>query len=105
MVAEALRVDPCAHTPGPDAITRPFELTAGAYTATDLRVLSFRGREAISRPFRFDITLAADHLDAGSFEADVLGQTACLRLNTPGHEPRTVHGTPSACAWCPRSGS
>jgi type VI secretion system secreted protein VgrG len=66
----------------------PFTLTAGEH---NLRVLAFRGREAVSRPYRFAIKIAVEAVDAHELEAAVLGQHAVLSIATLG-EPRTVAG-------------
>jgi type VI secretion system secreted protein VgrG len=56
-----------------------------------LHAVSFRGREAISRTYRFDILAIGPEIDAWSLEADYLGQRARLRLGT-GDEDRVVTG-------------
>ncbi|WP_437589067.1 hypothetical protein [Sorangium sp. So ce1000] len=40
-------------------ISDPFELHAGEFTPTDLRVVSFRGREALSELFSFQLVVQA----------------------------------------------
>jgi uncharacterized protein involved in type VI secretion and phage assembly len=42
-----------------DPASAPFELRAGPYEPHALTVVSLRGREAISEPFSFEITIAA----------------------------------------------
>jgi uncharacterized protein involved in type VI secretion and phage assembly len=37
-----------------------FTFQAASYAAGQLRVLSFQGREAVSRPFRLDISVDVD---------------------------------------------
>ena len=66
----------------------PFELIAGPLPC---RVLSIRGREALSELFAFDVTLGAP-VDAPAFEAGVLGQPAQLTLRLDQGPPRVVQG-------------
>jgi type VI secretion system secreted protein VgrG len=66
----------------------PFILTIGEQS---LRVLAFRGREAVSHPFRFTVTIAVEASDASDLETMVLGERAVLTLQTAG-APRAVAG-------------
>lgn len=59
---------------------------------THFRVLSFRGREAVSEPFAFDIDLTVAAVEDRDLESEMLGQPASLFLRVPGLEPRVVHG-------------
>jgi type VI secretion system secreted protein VgrG len=71
----------------------PFALRAGPYASHALRVLSFRGRETLSRPFSFDITLAAElEVDDSTVEAELIGKPACLTLLADDSGPRFVRG-------------
>lgn len=54
-----------------------------------LRVLKFRGVEAMSEPFRYDLALCS--LDPDVELADVVGKNAVLSW-VAGDEPRVVHG-------------
>lgn len=74
----------------------PFSLAAGPFTAGRLRVLSFRGREAVSRPFRFDIKIAVDDADHHDLEPALLGQPASLAMLIADDEPRTACGIVAA---------
>jgi len=74
----------------------PFILTAGPFAAGRLRVLSFRGREAVSRPFRFDILIAIDDAEHHDFEPELLAQAGALTMHVPGGELREVHGIVAA---------
>jgi type VI secretion system secreted protein VgrG len=69
-----------------------FTLTAGSFSAGELHVLSFRGREEVSRPFRFDLTVAVRGTTARDIEGELLGQLAVLRLEVPGGDGRPVCG-------------
>jgi type VI secretion system secreted protein VgrG len=75
-----------------DVPSSPFLFTAGPYAAGRLDVLSFRGREATSRPFRFDIKVAVGLSDVHELEGTLLGQPASLALHVAGGDPRTVWG-------------
>jgi type VI secretion system secreted protein VgrG len=71
----------------------PFELQAGPWGRPDLTVLSFHGREAISRPFRFEITVAASQvIDDAMIAAELLAQLACLTMQAGVSGPRCVRG-------------
>lgn len=74
----------------------PFTLRAGPFAAGRLRVLSFRGREAVSRPFRFDLVVGVDQADAPELESALLGQPASLALLVPDADPRCVCGIVAA---------
>jgi type VI secretion system secreted protein VgrG len=81
-----------------DDTMTPFALTAGPYAAGRLRVLSFRGREASSRPFRFDVAIAVGDTDAQDLESQLLGRPAVLSMQVPDGEPRNVCGIVAAVA-------
>ncbi|KYG02795.1 hypothetical protein BE21_54320 [Sorangium cellulosum] len=67
-----------------------FELSTERYAAQELVVISFRGREQVSRPFSFEILAAGVGVDASTVERDLLGQPAHLHIaGAPG---RRVHG-------------
>ena len=55
----------------------------------DFQVLAFRGREAISQPFRFDLELVSERSDL-DLDA-LLHQPAFLILSPSGEGPRTAH--------------
>src|SRR5580692_941490 len=74
----------------------PFALAAGPFVEGRLRVLSFRGREAVSRPFWFDVTVAVAGADAPDLASTLLGQPAALTLDVPSGDPRTVRGLVAA---------
>jgi type VI secretion system secreted protein VgrG len=77
----------------------PFELRAGAYESPALSVVSLRGREAISEPFSFEITIAAStDVDDSTIEADLLGVPACLVMQAGASAPRFVRGVVAAVA-------
>jgi type VI secretion system secreted protein VgrG len=73
-----------------------FTLAAGKLAAGRLRVLSFRGREAVSRPYRFDVAVTVAGADAHDLEAQILAQPAVLAMQVPGGEPRAVCGIVAA---------
>ena len=86
-----------ANAEAPSSSSSPFELTAGPYPSSALAVLSFRGREAISRPFSFEIVVAASAaVDDGAIEADLLGAPACLLMRAGTSAPRFVRGVVAA---------
>ena len=60
-----------------------FELTFGSVGPV-VRVVSFTGKEQLSRPFRFETTVAVSSQDAGRLASDVLGAAAVLTMSTPG---------------------
>ncbi|MBK8252389.1 MAG: type VI secretion system tip protein VgrG [Polyangiaceae bacterium] len=57
-----------------------------------LHVVSFRGREVMSKPYRFDITVIGPELDSYSIEVEYVGQRAWLTLGGSSDEPRIVSG-------------
>jgi type VI secretion system secreted protein VgrG len=72
-----------------------YELRAGPFVQGELRVLKFKGREAISKPFAFEI-LFDSNLSPAELEAGLVGQSATLVMQAPRHVPRVVHGI---AAW------
>ncbi len=71
-------------------MTGVFELQIDSRTAHDLEVVSFRGRERLSRPYAFDILLRGRQEDSTATVVDLLGKPAHLRLG--GERGRTIHG-------------
>src|SRR5690349_11930534 len=67
-----------------------FAFTTDRYPNGELSVVSFRGREEISRPFAFEIVLTANDVDAASIERDLLARPA--RLHLAGDAGRAIHG-------------
>jgi type VI secretion system secreted protein VgrG len=93
--------DPAVHASHDPALTSacspaPFTFAAGPFAAGRLRVLSFKGREAVSRPYRFDVEIGADASDAHDVEPALLGQAASLTMLLPEGERRTVAGIVAA---------
>jgi type VI secretion system secreted protein VgrG len=77
----------------------PFELSAGPYESPALVIVSLRGREAISEPFSFDITVVASlDVDDSTIETDLLGAPACLVMQAGASAPRYVRGVIAAVA-------
>jgi type VI secretion system secreted protein VgrG len=72
-----------------------YELRAGPFVHGELRVLKFKGREALSKPFAFEILFDSE-LPPAELEAGLVGQSATLVLQAPSHPPRVVHGV---AAW------
>src|SRR5580698_4418804 len=66
-----------------------------ASTVGTLPVLSFRGCEAVSEPYRFDLRVAVAAHDAPDFEGAVLGQRARFTIQTQ-PAPRHVAGVVSS---------
>src|SRR5271156_3718654 len=69
-----------------------FELSAGPYTNGELAVVRFRGREEMSRPYSFELTLAAASVDPARIHADVLGAAARLTFSSSDGSARRIHG-------------
>ena len=69
----------------------PFELTAGPFGPSDLRVTSFRGHEELSGLFTFDVRFAST-IDAMELEAATIGQDAQLSMVDAAGAPRVVRG-------------
>jgi type VI secretion system secreted protein VgrG len=57
-----------------------------------LEVVSFRGRERISRPYVFVIRLVGPEIDPASLEEAFAGREAHLRFGRVGEEERWTHG-------------
>ena len=68
-----------------------FDLSAGPYTAGELDVRSFRGTEAMSQPFCFDV-LVATTVDPDGLEDELLGATARFTLRSPDGSARVIEG-------------
>ena len=83
--------EPATFSLRPGLRAAPFQLSVGSHGAEQLTVVSFRGREELSLPYRFDILGRATGVDVGEFEEAVLQQGACLLI----HDavlPRMVRG-------------
>jgi type VI secretion system secreted protein VgrG len=90
---------PASRRPGPSTPLstrpgRPFVLEVPGYDG-DLRVLAFRGRERVSRPFRFAIHVGVAPSHKRALEHALLGQPATLRIETA-RGPRSVCGIVAA---------
>jgi len=73
-----------------------FEFKAGSYTGGELGVVGFRGREALSQPFAFEIDLTTrEHLDT----EPLLGADAQLTIHPPDGGSRFVHGILSSIEY------
>ncbi len=68
-----------------------FELRLGPLGPAELTVASFRGREAMSRPFVFDVLFVAE-LDGLALDPTLLGTPAALLMRHAGPAPRVVQG-------------
>lgn len=73
-----------------------FHFEAGPFRDAELRVLGFRGRESISRPYRWDVSVDAPNEPAAAMETALLAQPACLDLSLQGAAQRLVHGVVAA---------
>ncbi len=72
-----------------------YELRAGPFVQGELRVLKFKGREALSKTFAFEILFDSE-VPPAELEAGLVGQSATLVMQAPSHPPRVVHGV---AAW------
>ena len=82
-----------------DPAAAPFQFSAGPYESPTLTVLALRGREAISKLFSFEVTVAASPaVDDTTIEADLLGSPACLAMQAGSSSPRFVRGVVAAVA-------
>lgn len=70
--------------------TQAFRLALGAFGARSLAVLRVRGREALSRPYAWEVTFATGERSFGA--AAVLGQAARLTIAPLSETPREVLG-------------
>jgi len=68
-----------------------YELRAGAFVQGELRVLKFKGREALSKPFAFEVLFDSE-VPPWELEAGLVGQSATLVMQANAHPPRVVHG-------------
>lgn len=75
-----------------------FELIVGQLPRAATRVVSFKGTESLSRLYRFDIVFQCQDAPA-DLEPDVLARAATLVLHVQGHDPRSVRGVVSRCAF------
>jgi type VI secretion system secreted protein VgrG len=81
--------------PSLDAV---YELRAGPYTAGELRVLSFEGREEMNALYAFDVVFWAKDLDEAQLEGALLGLPVALGMHLPGGSARYVRGIVHAMA-------
>ena len=77
--------------PADDARTPLFELLI-ADAPQKLIVISFVGREHLSKSYSFDIRVAAPLIDADAIDQLFVGQAAHLRFGQEGETERWVHG-------------
>ena len=78
-----------------DAVERPevaFGLTISAAATHRLEVTSLRGREAVSRPFRFDLEVVVEDSDLSGLAGAIVGRAAVLTLRGDTSSPRTIAG-------------
>jgi type VI secretion system secreted protein VgrG len=68
-----------------------FEFWTGPFTGRDLAVVSFTGRESISRPFCFDVSVHAP-AEAHLLDLALLGQPATLLLQRAASSARCIQG-------------
>jgi type VI secretion system secreted protein VgrG len=68
-----------------------YRLRAGPYDQAQLTVIRFRGREAMSSPYRFDILASSTEIDDSAIETELLGRPASFSWHLP-HARRTFHG-------------
>lgn len=80
------------------AAGRPFSLRCGAKLALEPRVLSMSGREAVSRCYPFDITVAVAATDHDMFRAGALRGPAELTIHSGGVR-RVAGGIVRALSW------
>jgi type VI secretion system secreted protein VgrG len=79
----------------PGGTNDPFEFSAGPFPTSHFRVISFRGSEAMSTPFQYDLDLLAplDEMTLMSMPLTVLRKPGYLHLHgAQGNAPRLVHG-------------
>ncbi|MCC6528453.1 MAG: type VI secretion system tip protein VgrG, partial [Polyangiaceae bacterium] len=58
----------------------------------ELRVVSLKGVEQISRPYRFELLVTGPAIDPATLVGDLLGRRAHLHIARGSDAPRTVHG-------------
>ncbi len=71
-------------------------MEGGPFRSGELRVVSFRGREELSRPYRWDVVCEVEGIDFDALEVELLGQSACLDFTLANSAPRIVHGVISS---------
>ena len=77
---------------GKDLSGAVFEFYTPRYQSGELRVVSFRGKEQVSRLYSFDVVLAGSGVDVATIESDLLGERAHLRIAHGSDAARSVHG-------------
>lgn len=75
---------------GPKGARRLFALRLGALGPDNLSVVSFKGRERLSEPFRYDVVFATEASE--TIVMSSLGHPVQLALAVPGGTPRIVQG-------------
>jgi type VI secretion system secreted protein VgrG len=81
--------------PAPGGVNDPFEFSAGPFPTRHFRVVSFRGYEAMSSPFQYEVELLAplDEMALLSMPLAVLRKPGYLHIRgAQGNAPRLVHG-------------
>ena len=71
-------------------MSRLLELEPNGLFGPEAILTSLSGREEVSRPFEFSLTIASPKENIKPEE--VIGQTLAVRIDRPGAEPRYVHG-------------
>ncbi len=79
-------------------------MDAGPYRDGVLRVAGFRGHEALSRPYRWDVLVDLEDVDFDGLEVDLMAQAASLEYTHDSEVPRVVHGVVSALRRVEASG-
>ncbi len=74
-----------------------FECSFEGGDAVHVTVVSFTGKEQLSRPFRFDVTVAVSSPDTAGFATSILGAAGVLTMNAQGGA-RRVQGIVSRVA-------
>ena len=74
-----------------------YEFTAGPFSNGELQVLSFKGDEAISELFSFDVLVSISAVALTErLEETILAKPACLTMKAAGRVSRVVHGITSS---------
>jgi type VI secretion system secreted protein VgrG len=69
-----------------------YELSTTKYQTGELRVVSFRAVEQLSKPYSFDVLVLGKSLEASTLADDLIAERAHFHIAPESEAPRVIHG-------------